>query len=148
MDAANVAAEVGRLLAQGKDDLESVVFVNGTAAANQPVGIISALTAYETANAGSVVVPSTGSDTLAIGDVYKLQNSLPGRYRSRASWLATNAFYNLVPPFDVNGGGALGGRIGAGRPAQLLGRPVYEAEAMDGVITAAAENYMAAFGDF
>jgi HK97 family phage major capsid protein len=148
MDANNVAAEVGRLLAQGKDDLESVVFVNGTAAANQPVGIISALTAYETANAGSVVVPSTGSDTLAIGDVYKLQNSLPGRYRSRASWLATNAFYNLVRQFDTTGGSALWERLGNGRPAQLLGRPVFEAEAMDGTITATQDNYLAVFGDF
>lgn len=150
MDANNVAAEVGRLLAQGKDDLESVVFVTGTAAANQPVGIITALTAYETANPGSVVVASAAANTLAVGDIYRLQGSLPGRYRSRASWLATNAFYNLVRQFDTNGGGAMWERIGNGRPAQLLGRAVYEAEAMDGTITAGAgvNNYMAVFGDF
>ena len=41
--------------------------------------------------------------------------------------------------------------MGAGRRGaahQLLGRPVYEAEDMDGVIDAAANNYIAVFGDF
>lgn len=150
MDANNVAAEVGRLLAQGKDDLESVVFVTGTAAANQPIGIVTALTDYETANPGAVVVPSAATNTLGVGDVYRIQDSLPGRYRARASWLATNAFYNLVRQFDVNGGGALWERIGNGRPPNLLGRPVFEAESMDATITAGAgvRNYMAVFGDF
>ena len=149
MDANNVAQEVGRLLAQGKDDLESVVFVSGTAVANQPVGIVSALTAYEALNPGTVVVPNAAAGTFALGDVYTLQNSLPGRYRSRAAWLATNAYYNLVRQFDTTGGAALWERIGNGRPANLLGRPVYEAEAMDGTITAGgADNYMAVFGDF
>lgn len=148
MDANNVAQEVGRLLAQGKDDLESVVFVSGTAAANQPVGIVSALTAYESANPGSVVVKSGTTDTLAVGDVYGLQGSLPGRYRSRASWLASNTFYNLVRQFAQYDGNALWERIGNGRPPNLLGRPVYEAEAMDSTITASQENYMGIFGDF
>jgi len=39
-------------------------------------------------------------------------------------------------------------RIGADRPALLMGRNAYEAEAMDGTITALADNLILVFGDF
>jgi HK97 family phage major capsid protein len=84
MDAANVTTEVGRLLAQGKDDLEASVFTTGAAGSNQPIGIVTALTGT------SSVVTSTTTDTNALADIYKVYNALPARYRSRASWLANN----------------------------------------------------------
>jgi HK97 family phage major capsid protein len=133
MDAANVSNVIGDLLAQGKDDLEATVFTTGAAASNQPIGI---------------VVTSTTTDTFAIADLYKLYNALPGRYRARAAWLANNLIYTLSRQFDTGGGAGLWARLGEGRPADLIGRPVYEAEAMDGVITALADNLVAIFGDF
>lgn len=142
MDAANVASEVGRLLAQGKDDLESSVFVTGAAASNQPIGIVTALTGT------SSIVTSTTADTYAVADLYKLYNALPARYRARASWLANNLIYSLSRQFDTAGGAGLWAQLGEDRPQTLIGKPVYEAEAMDGVINALAENYVAILGDF
>ena len=51
---------------------------------------------------------------------------------------------------DSSGGAGLWERVGNDRPAQLLGRPVGEAEAMDGAIDAAAtaDNFVLAFGNF
>jgi HK97 family phage major capsid protein len=142
MDAQNVAQEVGRLLAQGKDDLEAVKFVNGSGT-GEPEGVITAL---EEAG-GSVLVGASG-EVLAGSDVYKVHDALAARYRSRASWLAANGFYSMVRQLDENGGSALWERIGNGRPAQLIGRNVYEAEAMAGSIAAGATTSLAVIGDF
>lgn len=141
-DAGNVTQEVGRLLAQGKDDLEAVKFVTGVAGSNEPIGIVTALTGT------SSVVNSTTTDTFAIGDVYKLLAALPARYRSRASWLANNLIYNLTRQFDTTGGSSMWAQLADDRPERLLGKPVYEAEAMDGVITALAANPVLIVGDF
>lgn len=141
MDAANVAAEVARLLAQGKDDLEAVKFISGASGSNEPIGLITALTGVSAST-----VASTTTDTFAYSDMYKVQGALPARYRRRASWLANNLFWNIirgaapaqsdwVAPSDD-------------RPARFLGRGAYEAEAMDGVINATADNLLAVFGDF
>jgi HK97 family phage major capsid protein len=141
-DAANVTTEVGRLLAQGKDDLEATKFITGAAGSNEPIGIITALTGT------SSVVTSTTTDTFAIGDLYKVYNALPARYRARSAWLANNLVYSLSRQFDTGGGAGLWARLGDDRPAQLIGKPVYEAEAMDGTITALADNLIAIIGDF
>jgi HK97 family phage major capsid protein len=140
-DANNVAGTVATLLAEGRDILESAAFVTGTGT-GQPTGIITALV-----GSGSIVT-SAAADTLAVGDLYATQGALPARYRANASWLANNLFYNRARQFDTGGGSALWAQLGDGRPANLLGRPIYEAEDMDGVINATQENYMAVFGDF
>lgn len=140
MDAANVTQEVGRLLAQGKDDLEAIKFVTGDPAANEPTGIITALTGV-----AASTVASTTADTFAFNDLYKVQGALPARHRRRASWLANNLFYNLVRQTAPDGvwKDPEGDRAGS-----LLGRSVYEAEAMDGIINATQDNLMAILGDF
>lgn len=140
-DMANGAAEIARLLAEGREILEAAAFAIGSGT-GQPTGIVTGLVG------SGAVVPSATADTLAVGDLYNIQGSLPARYRANASWLATNAFYNRARQFDTAGGSSLWAQLGDDRPAQLLGKPIYEAEDMDGVITAAAENYMAVFGDF
>jgi HK97 family phage major capsid protein len=108
----------------------------------QPQGVVTGLV-----GTGAVTASGT-ADTLAVGDLYNVQGTLPARYRAAGSWLATNAFYNRARQFDTAGGSSLWAQLGEDRPALLLGKPVYEAEDMDGSITAAAENYMAIFGDF
>jgi HK97 family phage major capsid protein len=140
-DMANGAAEVARLLSEGREILEAAAFAIGSGS-GQPTGIVTGLVG------SGAVTPSAGADTLAVGDLYNVQGSLPARYRANAAWLATNAFYNRARQFDTAGGSSLWAQLGDDRPAQLLGKPIYEAEDMDGVITAAAENYMAVFGDF
>jgi HK97 family phage major capsid protein len=140
-DMANGASEVARLLAFGREELEAAAFAVGSGS-GQPTGVVTGLVG------SGAVTASAGADVLAVGDLYNVQGALPARYRSNASWLATNLFYNRARQFDTAGGSSLWAQLGDDRPALLLGRPAYEAEAMDGVITAAAENYMAIFGDF
>lgn len=135
-DAANVAAEVGRLLAFGRDVLEANAFALGTGVA-MPTGIVTALTGTASE------VDSTTAGTFTLPDVYKLQGSLPTRYRSQASWLANNLVYNMVRQFDVD----LWGSLADGRQNTLLNRPVYESEDMDGVL-GTGDNNIAIYGDF
>jgi HK97 family phage major capsid protein len=142
-DAANVTTEIGRLLAFGRDSLESTVFISGAAGSNQPIGIVTALTGVSAST-----VASATTDTFAIADVYAVLNALPARYRANASWLANPLIYSLIRRFDTNGGAGLWTTLANDNPNQLLGKPVYEAEAMDGVITALAANPVAVVGDF
>jgi HK97 family phage major capsid protein len=140
-DMANGAQEIAKLLSEGREILEAAAFAIGSGS-GQPTGIVTGLVG------SGAVVNSATTDTLAVGDLYTLQGSLPARYRANGSWLATNAFYNRARQFDTAGGSSLWAQIGDDRPAQLLGKPIYEAEDMDGVINATQENYMAVFGDF
>lgn len=140
-DERNVAEEVGSMLAFGKDTLEATLLATGTGTA-QPTGIVTAL------SGGASEVASITTDIYAIGDVYALDDALPARYRQRAAWLANRGIYNLTRQFDTGGGAGLWERLGADVPGLLLGRGAYEAEGMDGVITALADNYALIFGDF
>lgn len=142
-DAENIAGEVAKMIAFEKDRLESTAFVTGSGS-GQPTGIITALVA----SSPTVIVTSTTTDTLALGDVYKLDSALPARYAANASWLAHRAIYNKMRQFDTSGGAALWGYFNEARKSELLGRPDYVAEAMDGVVDNSAENYVLAYGDF
>lgn len=142
-DEQNVTAAVAELLAGGKDDLEAVALITGNGT-TQPKGVITALdgTAAE-------IAPAT-PETFALADVYGTYDALPARYRARASWLANNLIYSRIRQFDTAGGAGLWTTVGEGRPGMLNGRPVGEAEAMDGTINAAAtaDNFVLLVGDF
>lgn len=143
-DEQNVAQEVGRLLAQGREDLEAVALISGTGT-GMPTGIVTALADGGT---GTSVVNSKTTDTFAIADVYALHGALPARYRNNSQWLSNNLIYNLIRQFDVYGGAGLWTTLGDGRPPNLMGYPNLEAEAIDGTIDAGGENYSLIFGDF
>lgn len=145
-DAANVTQEVGRLLAEGKEDLEAVAFATGTGS-GQPTGIVTALAA----SSPSVVLAPATAETFAAADVYATQAGVPAKYRGRGSWLANNLIYNRIRQFDTAGGSAFWASLGDGRPEGLLGRRALEAEAMDGTFdpaATAAHNYLLIYGDF
>lgn len=139
-DASNLAQEVATMFAFEKDRMESVAFVTGTGT-GQPKGVVTAVAAA----AGSVVDPATAA-TLAVSDVYKVDESLPARWAANASWLGHRAIYNKLRQFDTNGGSALWGQLAEGRKGELLGRPDYVAEAM--ASTVAADANVLLFGDF
>lgn len=144
-DAANVTTEVGRLLAFGKDVLEASAFTIGTGS-GQPTGIVTALVA----SSPTSIVTSATTDTFALADVYALQGALPARYRNMptTAWLANNLIYNKMRQFDTAGGAGLWATLGDGRPDGLLGKRALEAEDMDGIVNASAENYVGIFGDW
>lgn len=137
-------AEVGPLLADAKDRLEATAFTTGNGT-TQPKGVITAVSAVS----GSVVNSAT-TDTYAVADVYAVEQALPPRYRltGSPSWMANKAIINKTRQFDTAGGSSFWANLGMGQPEQLLGAPIYEASAMDGVINAGAENYALLLGDF
>jgi HK97 family phage major capsid protein len=144
MDEQNVAQQVGRLLAGGKDELEGNKLIVGSGT-NEPTGLITALVAA----GGSTVVAAGVDNTFALSDVYALQGSLPARFRQNASWLANNLVYNRIRQFDTAGGAGLWTTLAYDRPPQLLGRDALEAEAMAGLTgSVTGTNYALAFGDF
>jgi HK97 family phage major capsid protein len=140
-DEQNVAQEVGRLLANGKLDLEGLKFIQGSGL-NEPTGIITSLSI--SANSGSVVT-TANSGVFALADFYNLQGSLPAHYRPNASWLANNLIYNKIRQFDTAGGAAFWTNLTTDRPAQLYARDALEAEAMSGVV--ASGNMIGIYGD-
>lgn len=142
-DAPTLANEVASMVAFEKDRLESVAFVTGSGS-GEPTGIITALVA----SSPTVIVNSASTDTFALADVYALDSALPARFAANASWLAHRAIYNLMRRFDTSGGAALWGYLAENRKSEILGRPDYVAEAMDGAITGSAENYSLVYGDF
>ncbi len=141
MDEQNVAQEVGRLLAGGKDDLEATKLTVGTGS-GEPTGLITALAAASP----SVVVQTATTATFALADVYSLQSALPARFRSNASWLANNLTYNKIRQFDTAGGGGFWSNLTSDRPPQLMNRDALESEAV--VSTTTTGSNLAVFGDF
>ncbi|MGW0169553.1 phage major capsid protein [Streptomyces sp. NPDC003343] len=137
-------SEVGPLLADAKDRLEATAFATGNGT-TQPKGVITAVSAVS----GSVVNSAT-TDTYAVADVYAVEQALPPRYRltGSPSWMANKAIINKTRQFDTAGGSSFWANLGMGQPEQLLGAPIYEASAMDGVINASQENYALLLGDF
>lgn len=137
-------AEVGPLLADAKDRLEATAFATGNGT-TQPKGVITAVSAV-----GGSVVASATTDTYAVADVYAVEQALPPRHRltGSPSWMANKAIINKTRQFDTSGGSSFWANLGMGQPEQLLGAPIYEASAMDGVINAGAENYSLLLGDF
>ncbi len=126
MDEVNVAEEVAKLIMASFDELEGRAFVVGAGdASNQPVGVLTALSGVTAST-----VNTTTADTFSLVDIYKLDGSLPARYRQRASWLANRAIYNLSRQFDTSGGAALWTQLQADVPGQLLGSTTLESEVM------------------
>jgi len=141
-DIANLAGDLLMMFSDARDRLEATKFTLGSGV-NEPKGIITAVSAV-----GGSVVPTTTADTFVVADVYKTLNALPARHRPNASWVSQLAVQNLIRQFDTAGGSSLWAQIGSDRPSVLLGKPIYEAEDMDGVINATATNFILLIGDF
>lgn len=136
------ASQVQALIMDAKDRLEGTAFTtgNGTTA---PQGFVTGKVA-----AGSLVASAT-TDTFAVADVYNTQAGLAPRFRnSRSAWMANVSIMNRIRQFDTNGGSSLWAQLAAAAPANLLGQPIYETSDMDGTITALADNYVLAYGDW
>jgi HK97 family phage major capsid protein len=142
MDYPGFTDDLRLILANGKDDLEATAFATGSGS-GQPTGIVTALTG------GASAIASAGSEALAWGDVTGLNNVLPAKYRARASWIAEQRIISEIRE-DAIGAGYEGAYIdpAGAAPGRLLGHDIYEASAMDGVITGSAENYILVLGDF
>jgi HK97 family phage major capsid protein len=144
-DEQNVTTEIGRLLAMGKDNFESQLFTTGTGS-SQHTGIVGTA-GLAALTAASSVITSTTTDTFGLVDVYATDTALPARYRANAGWLMHRFTANTIRQFDTAGGAGLWARVGEGQPDQMLGKPVYESESMNGAITGSGENYLLVYAD-
>lgn len=141
-DYPGLEADLRTIIGEGKDDLDATNFTTGSGT-NQPFGIVTALT-----GTGSEISSIT-VDTFAIADVFAIDEALPVKYRRRATWHGHRAVANAIRQFDTTGGAALWERMQGDVPANLLGKPWFENEAMDSTPeTAAADNRILIFGDF
>jgi len=144
-DAANVTQEVGRLLARGKDNLETTAFTTGSGS-GQPTGIVTALVA----SSPTVIVNSAGADTFALADVYALDSALPERYhgQERTGWCGHRLTWNKIRQFDTAGGaGLFADNLTRGIPNALLDEKRITSEGMDGTY-GSGENYILILGDW
>jgi HK97 family phage major capsid protein/HK97 family phage prohead protease len=135
-DWSQLRSEMGRLLADAKDQEEATSFVTGNGSAPNANGVVATL------NASSNVT----ANTFTAGSVYSLEESLPPRFRDNATFLGNKAVYNLIRQFDTAGGAQLWERIGASTPNQLLGYPAYEVSSMASTVALNARYLL--FGDF
>lgn len=127
------ASELGRLLADAKDRLESAAFAVANTGATIPRGVVAAVAAVTAS-----IVTAAATNAFAVGDVYNTSDALRPRDASQASWVANKKLYSLIRRFDTSGGSAFWANLGMGVPPVLLGQPAYEASAMTGVVSTGA----------
>jgi HK97 family phage major capsid protein len=132
------ASELGRLLADAKDRLESAAFATANTGATIPRGVVAAVAAVTAS-----IVTSAATNAFAVGDVYNTSDALRPRDASQASWIANKKIFSLTRRFDTAGGSSFWANLGMGIPNQLLGQPTYEASAMTGVVTTGANVLLA-----
>lgn len=140
-DLAGLSQDVAEMFADAKDRLEANAFTLGAGpGSNQPYGFVTEAT----------TVSSTTADTYAVADVYKLQQEVGARHRSRGSWMANLNILNLTRQFATGAGPqhAFLTDLAGATPPKMLGQPVYENSEMDGTIDASQVNKILAYGDF
>jgi HK97 family phage major capsid protein len=140
MDAVDFQNQITTLMLDAADVMQATAYTVGTGV-GQPKGLITALVAA----GGSTVVASTTADVFAAADVFKVQNALPPRFQPRAQWAANLAIINAARQFETTAGALKFPELENDR---LLRRPIDEISDMDGVVDAAANNYLLAYGDF
>ncbi|RKT49355.1 phage major capsid protein [Saccharothrix australiensis] len=140
-DYPNWTADTAFLLNDAKVNLENTKFVLGSGV-GEPVGIVTALAG------GAFEIASAAADTLALADVYKLDEELPERFYDQAQWLAHKKIYSALRQAGGSNLDDFWADLGKGQPSELLGHPVNNASAMDGVINATQDNRVAILGDW
>lgn len=142
----NIANELGMLFADARDRLEGTAFAVGTGS-TQPRGIVTALQLTTASR-----VNATTNGAYGAIDIFALDNNLGPRWRQNASWVANKTFWNLTRQFATGGSpqSAFWVDFGGGRPAGLIGYPVYESSAMQSSVSAAtaSNDDVIVLGDF
>lgn len=138
--------EMAELISDGKDEVEAQKFLTGAGhGSNEPEGLLTGAT---------VTTATTGTAAFAVGDLSKLEEALPARFRARARMVASRNMYNRIRGFDTAGGAALWKYVSEGlrndlagnTGAQVLGYPAEEASPMSSTLTTGQK--IAALGDF
>ena len=119
-------AQMTRLLMDAKDVEEATAFITGNGTAPNANGIITTL-------ATTSYVNTAATATLAIADLYALENSMAPRFRQQSAYLASKTIYNkfrVLFQAQASAAGDSWVRPSAGTPASFNGYDAYEASAM------------------
>jgi HK97 family phage major capsid protein len=144
--------EMAKLIQDGKDAVESSKFFNGAGhGSNVPLGLFDATLAVTT-------VTTASGGAFAIGDVYKLQQNVPPRFRNNLTFMTNLYGINKIRQFDTAGGAGLVAYLtepGQGQhegnaqvPFNLLGRKLYEWSAINSTEVLTGGTNIAIAGDF
>lgn len=142
----NLATQLPMLIQDAKDILEADAFAVGSGS-TAPFGVVTSVTAVTT----SRVTPTTGGTftSASLADVYKVLNALQPRWRGRSTWLANDTTLNVIRRMGEGVTGQTSHWVSglqAGRPDELLGKPVIEGSAV--VSTATTGSNILLCGDF
>ena len=128
--------ELGKLLADARDVLESVKFLSGAGhGSHEPQGILTG---------GTSIITSAGTATFALADVYSLLEAVPARFRSKTVVLAHPTTFDKAYRM-VGGGSTTELPVLPLREGPLLGNPKYEWSSMSS--SATSNSYHMIAGD-
>jgi HK97 family phage major capsid protein len=112
--------EMARLLSAGYDELLLSKFTSGSGS-GEPRGLLTALDANT-----NVEVVSTTDGAFGVEDIYKTWESLPSKFRRRASWMMSTSIMDKVRQFgNTTAWHAQTVQLPAGAVDAIFDRPVY-----------------------
>ena len=139
-------SQMTSLLMDAKDIEEATSFLTGSGTAPQCNGLITGLTGQYsiggTNNGTASTVYTAGTATLAVGDLYALENAMPPRFRQQSAYMASRTTFNRFRQlFQALASAAFDSwvRPSAGQPATFNGYPAFEASPMAGTITSGSQ---------
>jgi hypothetical protein len=138
-------SEMGRLFQDAKDDEEATAFVTGAGTTVNPQGFVTGATSNNVAAASGL--------TVTAANLYALEAALPPRFRPNLTFVANRGIYNVIRGIDTAGGAALWLYVSQGLDTQtpapgntgavLVGKPAYEATAMQATVVNATKIMVA-----
>ena len=131
-------SQMTALLMDAKDIEEATAFMTGNGTAPNATGLITGISSDTAAVGTASTVTAAGSASLAVGDLYSLENAMPARFRQQSAYLASRTIYNRFRQlFQALASAAFDSwvRPSGGQPATFNGYPAYEVSTMTGAIS-------------
>jgi HK97 family phage major capsid protein len=142
-DWGSIVEELGRLLADGRDVLDTTKMLTGTGT-NEPGGILNIGGTGGLTTAQRVQTATT--NVIAIADIYSLKQALPARFIANATFAFNPSRLDNVYRLVAAGSTTEPQIMPGGRNGPLLGKPVEEWSSM--ATAATTTTKWALYGDF
>jgi HK97 family phage major capsid protein len=141
-DFATLVTELGRMMADARDNLDADKMVTGLPASNEPVGILSI--GQTGALSTTQRVQSATTNAFAIADVWSVRQAVPPRFIQNASIVTSPTVGDTVYRFV--GGNSTEPALMATRDGAMVGLPHYDTSAMAATTTTGSRVIVV--GDF
>ena len=141
-DVGSLAAQIGSLLADGRDRLEAAAHATGTGSA-QPTGIFTALDANT-----NVEIVSTTAATIGLVDLQTVYRSVPVRWRGRSTCVMNPIWLGSIQTRGTSVSASFTTNLVDSYTSRLIGRPVVESDEAPSTATTTAKDNEIVLGDF